>query len=319
MKNNKYFTRAIIIVALLFIIGGITMSLNETIVHGKYYRICTDKIQKLWDRISFWTDSRDVTFQDGLTAEQKIGGLDGISDNYSTNSSRIALSTKGAKTINDSLSSTISSNYSTLDTKIDNNYTTLDNKITESHTTVIHSLNSISTTDALSAAMGKYLADTNLLSRKFYTEATQGQGANPSTFSQTFVFDPELEDVYWPCLYLLEIEYVDGGGSANTRYEITITDNTTNSITYRSELDFYEPEFTYEDGEYTVSGIHHSPSHTIKSIIIPGNQFWTNNLLTLKVTDISSPIQGTSAAATHSAFNVGLYEAWFSKYYGGSN
>ena len=47
-------------------------------VHGKAYRILKDATNKEWDEISFNTDSRDVFFQDGLTAEAKVGSIKGV-------------------------------------------------------------------------------------------------------------------------------------------------------------------------------------------------------------------------------------------------
>lgn len=47
-------------------------------VHGKKYRICKDAVQKIWDEISFITDSRDVTFTDNMTAEEKVGAIKGL-------------------------------------------------------------------------------------------------------------------------------------------------------------------------------------------------------------------------------------------------
>ena len=54
--------------------------MSETIVTGKKYRILTDVAQKVWQRVSFWTKSSDVEFDDGKTAETKVGAISGITD-----------------------------------------------------------------------------------------------------------------------------------------------------------------------------------------------------------------------------------------------
>ena len=55
-------------------------------VTGKKYRILKDAVNKVWDQISFWTSSTDVEFNDGMTAEQKVGDIKGlVSSPQSTN------------------------------------------------------------------------------------------------------------------------------------------------------------------------------------------------------------------------------------------
>ena len=49
------------------------MAINEQKVTGRKFRKLVDEAQKLWQRISFWTAACDVEFEDGKTAEQKIG------------------------------------------------------------------------------------------------------------------------------------------------------------------------------------------------------------------------------------------------------
>lgn len=78
--------------------------MSETIVTGKKYRILTDVAQKVWQRVSFWTKSTDVEFNDAKTAETKVGAIDGITDSLSSNSSRIAASAKAVNQLNGDLS-----------------------------------------------------------------------------------------------------------------------------------------------------------------------------------------------------------------------
>ena len=54
------------------------MSVNEQIVTGRKFRKLLDEATKLWQRISFWTKATDVEFDDGQTAESKMGAIKGI-------------------------------------------------------------------------------------------------------------------------------------------------------------------------------------------------------------------------------------------------
>lgn len=51
------------------------MAINETIVTGRKFRKLVDESTKLWQRISFWTKASDVEFDDGKTAQEKLGSL----------------------------------------------------------------------------------------------------------------------------------------------------------------------------------------------------------------------------------------------------
>ncbi len=68
------------------------MAVNETIVTGRKFRYLLDEAGKLWQRISFWTKACDVEFDDGQTAEQKLGAINGITDSLASASSNTALS-----------------------------------------------------------------------------------------------------------------------------------------------------------------------------------------------------------------------------------
>ena len=74
--------------------------MSEQIVTGKKYRILTDVAQKIWQRVSFWTKSSDVEFNDGKTAETKVGAIDGITDSLVSTSSNIAASAKAVSELN---------------------------------------------------------------------------------------------------------------------------------------------------------------------------------------------------------------------------
>ncbi len=55
------------------------MAINEQIVTGRKFRKLLDEATKLWQRISFWTKASDVEFDDGRTAEEKLGKLSFVS------------------------------------------------------------------------------------------------------------------------------------------------------------------------------------------------------------------------------------------------
>ena len=77
--------------------------MSETILTSKKYRILTDVAQKVWQRVSFWTKSSDVEFNDGKTAETKVGAISGITDSLVSNSSNIAASAKAVSELNGNL------------------------------------------------------------------------------------------------------------------------------------------------------------------------------------------------------------------------
>lgn len=59
-------------------------TINEQIVTGRAHRVLIDKVAKLWQRISFWTKASDVEFNDGNTAETKVGAIKGITTDLNT-------------------------------------------------------------------------------------------------------------------------------------------------------------------------------------------------------------------------------------------
>ena len=68
------------------------MAIKETIVTGRKFRKCIDEINRIWQRISFWTKACDVEFDDGKTAEEKLGKINSITDSLDSISSNTALS-----------------------------------------------------------------------------------------------------------------------------------------------------------------------------------------------------------------------------------
>lgn len=80
------------------------MAVNESIITGRKWRRLIDKATGLWQRISYWTHSSDVEFNDGKNAETKVGAIDGITDSLASTSSRVAASAKAVSTLNNNLS-----------------------------------------------------------------------------------------------------------------------------------------------------------------------------------------------------------------------
>ena len=70
----------------------INIGINEKIVTGRKFRRLIDKDSKLWQLISWWTKARDVEFDDGKTAEQKLGNINGITSDFSVDDESTAAS-----------------------------------------------------------------------------------------------------------------------------------------------------------------------------------------------------------------------------------
>ncbi len=64
------------------------------IVTGKKYRILTDLTNKVWSIISLWTKASDVEFNDGKSAETKLGVINGITSDINGENDNIAASIK---------------------------------------------------------------------------------------------------------------------------------------------------------------------------------------------------------------------------------
>ena len=76
---------------------------SEIQVTGKKYRILTDVTNKVWTVISFVSKAVDTIFNDGKTAEAKLGAIDGITSDLSGESETIAASIKCVNELNSSL------------------------------------------------------------------------------------------------------------------------------------------------------------------------------------------------------------------------
>ena len=84
--------------------------MKETIVTGRKFRRLADEAQNLWQRISFWTKASDLEFDDGKTAEAKVGGINGITSDISCNNDDIASSIKPVHDIKSNLDQGIINN-----------------------------------------------------------------------------------------------------------------------------------------------------------------------------------------------------------------
>ncbi len=79
------------------------MALNETIATGRKFRELIDEAVMLWERISFWCKASDCEFDDGKTAEVKLGAINGITDSLTSDASDIAASAAAVKALNDKI------------------------------------------------------------------------------------------------------------------------------------------------------------------------------------------------------------------------
>lgn len=68
------------------------MAINEIVVTGRIFRRLIDKSAKLWQRISWWTKASDVEFDDGKTAEHKLGNINGITSSFQDNDTDVCAS-----------------------------------------------------------------------------------------------------------------------------------------------------------------------------------------------------------------------------------
>ena len=62
-----------------------------------------DKINSKWNRLNFWHKASDCEFNDGKTAQTKLGAIDGITSDLSGESETVAASIKCVNQLNSSL------------------------------------------------------------------------------------------------------------------------------------------------------------------------------------------------------------------------
>lgn len=83
------------------------MAVNETIVTGRKFRKLIDAANKQWQRISFWHKASDCEFDDGDTAETKVGAIKGLTSDLNTTTTGYAADMTTVAELNSSLVSDI--------------------------------------------------------------------------------------------------------------------------------------------------------------------------------------------------------------------
>lgn len=76
---------------------------TENIVTGKKFRICTDAVNKIYDRISFWTKASDVYNNSDKALETTCGSITGITSSLTSTSTTMAASASAIKQLNDKI------------------------------------------------------------------------------------------------------------------------------------------------------------------------------------------------------------------------
>lgn len=105
------------------------MAIQETIKTGRKYRKCIDNTStnKKWERYSFWSKASDVEFNDGTTAENKLGGFKGVTTNENQ-SAGYAADVTLLKSIKTALNNSITS-VSTSVANLNNLITSVSNRL----------------------------------------------------------------------------------------------------------------------------------------------------------------------------------------------
>lgn len=81
-------------------------SLNE--VRGKAYKVNVDPVNDIWEKLSFWTMACDVFNDDNDNdLESCCGGITGITDSLSSNSTTVALSAVAVKKLQEQINSLV--------------------------------------------------------------------------------------------------------------------------------------------------------------------------------------------------------------------
>lgn len=71
--------------------------MTENKVTGKKYRILTDAVNDIWDRISFWTKASDIEYNDGTDGEALKTQVGTIEGELTANGNRIYMDYKNGK------------------------------------------------------------------------------------------------------------------------------------------------------------------------------------------------------------------------------
>ncbi len=77
--------------------------IGDTVSKGNYFNVCTDETNQTFETKSFYTDSEDVSFADGVNAENKVGAIKGITSDFNTTDAGYAASMTAVSKLNSSL------------------------------------------------------------------------------------------------------------------------------------------------------------------------------------------------------------------------
>ena len=72
---------------------------GSTVSTGHYWNVCTDADKKTFETYSFWHKASDCEFNDGTTAEEKIGAIKGITTDTSKTETGYALDASALQNI----------------------------------------------------------------------------------------------------------------------------------------------------------------------------------------------------------------------------
>lgn len=85
------------------------MSTIRNILHRDYKVLADNTIGAfIWNRLSFWTHSSDVEFEDGETAQEKVGNIHGITTSTSVTATGYAADASVVSALNKKVSQYVS-------------------------------------------------------------------------------------------------------------------------------------------------------------------------------------------------------------------
>ncbi len=97
------------------------MAIKETIVTGRKFRRCTDPDTKSYQTYSFWGKASDCEFNDGTTAEAKLGAIKGITTDLNIATNGYAADMKTVGTAKKALETSLNT-LTTKTTSLENNF-----------------------------------------------------------------------------------------------------------------------------------------------------------------------------------------------------
>lgn len=76
---------------------------GESTSIGHFWNRCIDAVNNLFETYSFWTHAKDVEFDDGEVAQNKVGAINGITSDYACEDESMAASITSVSALNNSL------------------------------------------------------------------------------------------------------------------------------------------------------------------------------------------------------------------------